>query len=107
MALSAMLHVAGLGGAAAIQSGAVSPFRVKLYPIRRVSHHESGLALAQQLRHSVWAGGIPAEDAMPAADTQVAESGHRVVRQRRRGVGFVLVIWDEQQIIDFLRVEAC
>jgi hypothetical protein len=49
--------------------------------------------------------GLAAEHPMLFAEPQVADSGHRVVGKRRRGVGS-LVVGNRQQSINFLRVEA-
>jgi len=38
---------------------------------------------------------------------QVARPGYRVLGQRRRGIGLVVVLRGSQQVIDFLRVETC
>src|SRR5258706_15506474 len=49
MTRGATLHVTRLGGAVTIQAGAVTPFRIELDPVGRVSHHEGRLSLAQQM----------------------------------------------------------
>ena len=48
VALGPVLHVAGLGRAAAVQARAVAPFGVELNSVRRISHHQPWSALAQE-----------------------------------------------------------
>jgi hypothetical protein len=52
----ALLHVAGLGGPAAVQPGAVAPFRVELDAVGRIRHHQVRPAVLQQPRHRLAAG---------------------------------------------------
>ncbi len=42
---------------------------------------------------------------MSAEDPQVAEPGHRVLRERRRGIGCVVRIRYEQQVVDLRRIK--
>ena len=84
VALGPVLHVAGFGGPAAVQAGAVAPFGIELDSVRRIGHHQLRLALAQQPRHGFRAGRVAAEDAMrclpqshrsPGRDTGFSGSG--------------------------------
>src|SRR5260370_10470945 len=45
--LRALLHVAGLGRAAAVQAGAIAPFGIELDTIRRVGGHYSWAMFTQ------------------------------------------------------------
>lgn len=51
--LGAVLHVAGLGGPAAIQPRSVPPFRVALDAVGRIRDQQDRLALAQQPSNSL------------------------------------------------------
>ena len=107
VALGAVLHVAGFGGPAAVQAGAVAPFGIELDAVRRIGDHQQRLALAQQPRHGFrrwWhRRTAPGADCGVAAEPQVAGAGHGILGQRRRRVGLVVVIRASQQIVDLLR----
>ena len=51
VALRALLHVAGLGRAAAVQAGAITPLGIELDAVRRVGHQQLRLAILQEPRH--------------------------------------------------------
>src|SRR5579862_8652360 len=105
-ALGALLHVARLRGSAAVQPGAISPFRIQLDSVGWISHHQARAALAQQPGYSFRTGGVRAENAVRPQHPEIAEPRHRRLRQRWRGVRSLLVI-ERQQAIDFARVEPC
>src|ERR1700683_5009462 len=58
MTFRSLFHVARLGRPAAIQSGAITPFRVQFYAVGRVSHHQRWLPPVEQQRNRIRAGGI-------------------------------------------------
>jgi hypothetical protein len=72
VALRALLHVAGLGGPAAVQPRPIAPFGIELNAIGRVSDHELGFAITQEVSHNIGARRIAAEYPVLAADPQIA-----------------------------------
>ena len=105
VALRSMLHVAASGRAAAIEAGAVAPLGIELDPIWRIGDHQQRLAVAEESRHIIRAGGVSAENAMLAAQPQIASPRHRV-RGKRRSLLWLSLVWEQQQIVDLLGVEA-
>ena len=104
-----MLHVAGLGRSAAVQPRPIPPFGVEFDPVGRVRDHQNWLAVAEQVRYGVRAGGVGAQDAVlmgrMATQPQVARPGHRVIGQWWRGIVLLVIVREEQQIVDFRRIE--
>jgi hypothetical protein len=41
-----------------------------------------------------------------AAEPQIAGAGYRVLRQRRRSIGFLVMLGINQQRVDFTRIKA-
>src|ERR1700690_3863394 len=86
-----------------VQAGAGSPLRVQFDSVRRVGDHEDRLAVAEGPRDVRRTQGIAAEDAMLVATVtakpQVRDTGYRLLRKRRRGIGSFLV-GDRKQAVE-------
>ncbi len=53
VALGPVLHVAGLGGPAAVQAGAIAPFGIELNSVRRIGDQQLRLRVAEQTRDNM------------------------------------------------------
>jgi len=103
--LSPLLHVAGFGRPVAVESSPVAPFGVELNTVRRISNHQTRLALAQEPDDNIRIGGVSAEHSVRPKQPQIPRPGRRRFGKRRRGVGFFLII-ERQQIVDLAWVES-
>ena len=72
VASGAVLHVARLGRPAAVQAGAITPFAIELNPVRRVRNEQPRLALTQEPRDGLRAGGVPTKHAVRTTKPQVS-----------------------------------
>ena len=101
-----MLHIAGFRGPAAIQSSAVTPFRVEFDPVRRVGHHQVRFHRAKQLPDNISLRAVPTHQAMLAQNPQVAESCNGILRHWRGNVGAVVVTGVGKEFVDLATIEA-
>ena len=107
VALGPLLHVAGLGRPAAVQAGAIAPLGIELDAVGRVGDHQLRLAVAQEPRHILRAGGVAAEDPVllpqshrsPGRETGFSGTGGD-------GRSASLLVRDGEQVVDLLGVEA-
>src|SRR5689334_20963716 len=81
VALRAPLQITGRGWTATVQAGAIPPLGIELDAIGGVGHHQERLALAEQPRHRVRAGGVTAQHAVLitilAAEPEIAGTRYR------------------------------
>jgi len=96
--LGPTLHVTRLRRAVFVDPRTITPLRIKRDAERRISHHQPRLALAQQPRDRLRAGRVAAEDPVRTEEPQITEPRYGRFRQRRRGVGFLLVVENQESI---------
>ena len=98
----ALLQVAWLGRAVAVEACAIAPLRVEFDPVGRIGNHEPWLTLAQQARHGFRVRRVSAQHAMRPQEPEIAGPRHWRFRQRRCRVGLFLVV-KQKQFVDFAR----
>src|SRR5262249_16727230 len=98
VALSPLLHIARLRRPAAAESGTVAPLRIKLDAVRRIGHHQSGLAVAEKTGHGVSACTVCAKDSMRATQPEIAWPRYWNFGGRRDVVAIVIRIGSEESV---------
>src|SRR5262249_39642846 len=104
VALGAVLEVARLGRATAVEPGAITPLGVELDAIRGISHHQEWPAVTQNLRHRVRTGRIAAQHTVWAAKPDVAWLGCCDIRQRWSSVGLFVIHRQAEQAVNLTPV---
>jgi len=79
---------------------------VSLDSVRWIRDHQQRLAVCEQPGHGFRADGVPAQHTVLAAEPQIAKPGNRVLGQRRRGIGFLVVLGRHKQSVDFSGIES-
>lgn len=88
---AALFHVTWLGGAVAIESSTIAPFRVQFDSVRWICNHEPRLPIAKQPGYSFCTRGIAAEHTMRTELPKISRARHRRFWQGRCGVGSLII----------------